>query len=67
MKKTFTAPAIHCHHCANTIKVELGDLVGVTNVDVDVDAKQVAVTYEQPATENSIKELLAEIGYPAAC
>lgn len=65
MKNTFEVPAIHCHHCANTIKVELSELVGVLDVDVNVGEKQVSVTFDDPASEDSIKLLLAEIGYPA--
>lgn len=65
MKNTFHSPAIHCNHCAMTIKIELGDLLGVKEVDVNVDEKNVLVTYESPATEDAIKSLLTEIGYPA--
>jgi copper chaperone len=66
MEKTYNVPAIHCNHCAMTIKVELRDLVGVRGVDVDVPNKQVAVTYDAPADDSTIRSLLGEIGYPAA-
>jgi copper chaperone len=65
MQSTFHCPKIHCNHCAMTIKVELGDLLGVKTVEVDVDAKNVFVTYDAPVTEEAIKKLLLEIGYPA--
>lgn len=65
MQSTFNVPAIHCNHCANTIKVELGDVLGVTDVDVNVDSKSVQVTYNESLTEEALKGLLAEIGYPA--
>ena len=66
MNIKFHCPKIHCNHCAMTIKVELGDLIGVQAVEVDVDEKNVLVTYEAPVTEEALKNLLAEIGYPAA-
>lgn len=66
MQKTYHVPAIHCNHCAMTIKVELGDLTGITAVDVDVDNKQVAVSFDAPVDDSAIRTVLGEIGYPAA-
>jgi copper chaperone CopZ len=63
--KTFKTPAIHCHHCAMTIKTELSDLVGVESVQVNVDEKTTEVTFDKPATETDVRSLLEEIGYPA--
>jgi hypothetical protein len=40
-------------------------MVGVSGVDVDVDNKQVAVTFDVPADDSAIRTLLGEIGYPA--
>ncbi len=64
--KTFQAPAIHCGHCTKAIQMEVGDLPGVTEVSADVDSKMVTVSWQQPATWDSIKGLLEEIGYPPA-
>jgi len=61
---TYSIPAIHCHHCTHTIEMELGELQGVHTVKADMDARKVLVTFEAPATEESIKALLAEINYP---
>ncbi|HTX78577.1 MAG TPA: heavy-metal-associated domain-containing protein [Longilinea sp.] len=61
---TYQIPAINCPHCVHTIKTELGDLTGVASVEGDVETKQVKVTYDSPATEETIKKLLAEINYP---
>ena len=66
MQATFNVPAIHCNHCAHTIKLEVGELLGVKDVAVDVAEKSVSVDFDTPASEESIKSLLAEIGYPAA-
>ena len=64
--KTFNVPNISCGHCVMTIKRELGELAGVVSVEGDVDAKTVTVSWDAPATEDSIRSLLAEINYPAA-
>jgi copper chaperone CopZ len=62
--KTFVVPNISCGHCTSTIELELGDLAGVTSVKAEQDSKQVTVTWEEPATWDSINNLLVEINYP---
>jgi len=62
---SLTVPAMHCQHCVHTIKMELGDLVGMKSVDVDLETKRVNVEYESPASEKEIRGLLDEINYPA--
>lgn len=61
---TYNIPNISCHHCIHTIKTELGELSGVLSVQGDVDTKKVVVTYEAPATDSNIEDLLTEIDYP---
>ncbi|HNR01009.1 MAG TPA: heavy-metal-associated domain-containing protein [Anaerolineaceae bacterium] len=63
-KINFIVPAINCGHCVQTIKTELLDLEGVSEVTADAETKQVKVVYDNPATEASIKNLLKEINYP---
>ena len=65
-KVTYKIPNINCDHCAHTIKMELMDLQGISQVDVDVTAKKVEIAFENPATTNQIKSLLKEINYPVA-
>lgn len=61
---TYSIPNISCNHCVHTVTMEVSDLSGVKNVVADLDAKQATITFEPPATELGIKELLAEIDYP---
>ena len=61
---SFNVPSMFCQHCVHTITNELSDLAGVKGVDVSLDQKTVRVDYENPATPESIKALLAEINYP---
>lgn len=63
---TYTIPNISCHHCVHTIKSEVSELPGVRTVEADVATKVATITFEAPASEDSIKGLLAEINYPAA-
>jgi copper chaperone CopZ len=62
---TVNAPAISCGHCVHTIQNEVSELPGVQSVQADEKSKLVTIVYDQPASEQSIKDLLAEIGYPA--
>ncbi len=62
---TFSIPAINCGHCVNTIKNELSELEGISSVEGDVVTKKISVVIGEPATEASIRSLLAEINYPA--
>ena len=64
-KQTFSIPNISCGHCVMTIKNELGELEGITNVDGNPDDKSVTVEWDTPATLDKIKDTLKEINYPA--
>jgi copper ion binding protein len=65
-KKTFSIPSISCGHCVNAIKTELNEIDGVSAVQGDIEGKRVEVEWDVPATEDSIKNKLTEINYPAA-
>lgn len=61
---TYTIPNISCGHCVHTIKTEVSDLDGVKAVEADPNTKQAVITFDAPATEEKIVELLKEINYP---
>ena len=63
---TYSIPNISCNHCVHTIKMEVSDLEGVQTVAADVDTKTATISFEPPASEEKIKQLLAEIDYPVA-
>ncbi len=60
---TYTIPNISCSHCVHTIKTEVGDLAGVKSVDANEKTKVTTITFDSPATEEQIVELLKEINY----
>ena len=62
---TYSIPAISCGHCTHTIESELGDMQGIQSVKADIDSKKVVITFDVPASEDTIKALLTEINYPA--
>ena len=63
---TFSIPGISCNHCVHTITTEDSEMPGVSSVDANADGKQATISFDDPATEESIRSLLAEINYPAA-
>ena len=62
----YSVPNISCGHCVHTIQVEVSDLDGVQSVKADQNSQVVEITFDAPASEESIKALLAEINYPIA-
>ena len=63
---TYTIPNISCMHCVHTIKNEVSDLQGVQAVDANAQTKQATITFDAPATEQQIIDLLTEINYAPA-
>lgn len=63
---TYQIPNISCGHCVKTIEMEVGELPGVVSVDANEASKSAEITYQDPASEEKIKSLLAEINYPVA-
>ncbi len=65
-KITYQIPNISCNHCVHTIETELSEMQGVNSVSANAETKSVEIEFENPATEEKIKELLQEINYPVA-
>jgi copper chaperone len=62
---TYTVPAIHCAHCAMSIREEVSEVEGVDEVDVNLDAKLVTVS-GQAIDDAAIRAAIREAGYEAA-
>jgi copper chaperone CopZ len=62
----YSVPNISCGHCVHTIQMEVADLEGVQSVSANQESQMVEITFGEPATEDSIKALMAEINYPVA-
>jgi copper chaperone len=63
---TYKIPNISCGHCVHTIQSEVSELAGVKSVVADMVNKQATISFDDPASEDKIKGLLAEINYPVA-
>lgn len=61
-----TAPEIVCGGCASSIKKALGNLAGVSEVDVDVGTKKVTVKHGENVKREVIIDALDRAGYSVA-
>ena len=62
---TYSVPAIHCAHCAMSIREEVSEVEGVEDVAVDLDTKLVTVS-GQELDDTALRAAIEEAGYEAA-
>lgn len=62
---TYSVPAIHCAHCATSIREEVSEVEGVEDVDVDLDAKSVTIKGLE-LDDAALRAAIVEAGYEAA-
>ena len=60
----YTVPGVSCAHCRAAITEEVAPLAGVESVDVDLDAKRVAVR-GAGLDDAAIRAAIEEAGYEA--
>jgi copper chaperone CopZ len=60
---TLKSADIHCDACANSIQNTVGKLIGIENIAVDVAAQTVTVYFDNPVTEEQIKETMTDAGF----
>ena len=66
---TYGVTGMTCGHCVSAVKDELGQVPGVTGVDVDLAAgatSKVTVTSEAPLDEALVAAAVDEAGYALA-
>ncbi len=62
---SISVPTVHCTSCQLNIQESLEELAGVATSDVDLDAKQVTVTFDPAAVDpGTIKAAIEDAGYP---
>ena len=59
-------PDVSCSHCKAAIENAVSGLAGVDRVEVDIDAKSVAVYLRDEGDLGAVKAALEEEGYPVA-
>jgi copper chaperone len=62
---TYSVPGISCAHCRTAIAGEVGDVAGVSAVDVDLERKVVTVT-GAGVSDAAVRDAIDEAGYDVA-
>ena len=63
---TYTVTGMTCGHCVASVKEEVGEVAGVSAVDVDLESGAVTVTSEQPLDDAAVRAAVEEAGYAVA-
>ena len=62
---TYSVPAIHCDHCAMSIREEVLEVEGVEDVDVDLESKVVTIQGRE-LSDKKLRAAIEGAGYEAA-
>jgi copper chaperone len=60
---TYVVSGMTCGHCVSSVREEVGELDGVTSVEVDLASGRVDVTAEQLPDTASVRAAVQEAGY----
>ena len=63
---TYRVPGISCNHCKAAIEAAVGEVAGVSSVNVDVAAKSVAVVSADTVAAGDLVAAIDEAGYDIA-
>lgn len=61
--ETYTVSGMTCAHCVSSVTEEVGELPGVSGVEVDLDSGRLIVTAEQPLGPETVRAAVEEAGY----
>ncbi len=59
----FQVPDMSCEHCEHAVKTELLKVIGVYDVDVNLDTKTVTVKHDAVVNTGAMREAINEAGY----
>ncbi|USI93078.1 heavy-metal-associated domain-containing protein [Rhodococcus pyridinivorans] len=60
---TFTVSGMTCQHCVMSVTEEVGEVSGVTAVDVDLATGRLTVTSDAPVDGQQVRAAVHEAGY----
>ncbi|KMY52533.1 copper resistance protein CopZ [Bacillus sp. FJAT-27231] len=64
MKETLKVQGMSCNHCVNSIEGSVGQLAGISSVNVNLSKGEVTVEFDnQQTTLDKIKETIEDQGY----
>jgi copper ion binding protein len=60
---SYQVKGMTCGHCASSVRAEIGEIDGVTGVDVDLRTGTVTVSSAGPLDCRRVREAVDEAGY----
>jgi copper chaperone len=63
---TYTVKGMTCDHCVSSVKEEVSEVAGVTQVEVDLATGLLTVNSESPIDSAKIVAAVEEAGYEVA-
>lgn len=64
MKEVLKVEGMSCNHCVNAVETSVGELSGVSGVNVNLDTGEVEVAFDEgKATLSQIKESIEDQGF----
>lgn len=64
--ESYTVTGMTCGHCVSSVTEEVGELPGVTDVQVELETGRVTVTSDSPLAEDQVRAAVEEAGYGLA-
>jgi copper ion binding protein len=64
--RSLVVTGMTCEHCARAVRDEVGQIPGVSAVDVDVAAGKVRITGSPVPGDSALREAITEAGYQVA-
>ncbi|GAA4704455.1 heavy-metal-associated domain-containing protein [Phytohabitans rumicis] len=61
--KTYAVTGMTCSHCVSSVSTEVGQIPGVTDVQVDLANGAVTVTSAQAVDDDAVRAAVDEAGY----
>ncbi|MEU6790671.1 copper ion binding protein [Nonomuraea wenchangensis] len=63
---TYTVKGMTCGHCVSSVKEEVGEIAGVTSVEVELESGLLTVSSDEPVEQARIAAAVEEAGYELA-
>ena len=60
---TYTVSGMTCGHCVASVTEEVTEILGVTDVHVDLDSGRLNVSSDSPVDDALVRAAVAEAGY----
>ena len=63
---TYTITGMTCGHCTNSVTDEVGQVPGVSDIEVDLTTGRLAVVSEVPVDDAAVRAAVEKAGYQLA-